>query len=233
MSLSIITDREIQFLNDSNRIEGIYEIDYKTKKFQDPEKGHFGAFLISQQIANEHKPLTAKIIRKWQELLTREQQGFTGDRIPEEEIGHLRGPSLHKNVRIGKHIPPHYDHVPVLLQTLIESINENLTKNREKYQTDDLAFSNFLGSSFLRFERIHPFGDGNGRTGRLLANYIATYCNRSILVFPSEMSLRNRYIEAHESEEAMSRYITDRMTQWQKDEPVAFASQGAHRKPSR
>lgn len=40
-----------------------------------------------------------------------------------------------------------------------------------------------------------------------IANYIASFCKRNILIFPSEYSLRNRYIKAHESEEAMSEYM--------------------------
>jgi len=203
--------RDVQFLNESNHIEGIYEIDYARAEFLDPNKGHFGAFVQSQQAALEHTPLSAKMIRCWQAMLGREQQQYTNDHIADEEIGHIRGPALQKNVRIGNHIPPHYDFVPLHLMNLIEDINEGLRKNHEIYKKDNGAFTQFLGSAFFRFEKIHPFGDGNGRTGRLLANYIATYCGRPFLVFPSEMSLRNRYIEAHDSEEKMAQYMLNHL----------------------
>jgi Fic family protein len=137
-------------------------------------------------------------------LLTREQLEI-GEHIEEEEIGHIRSSSLPKNVRIGSHIPPHYSHVPIRLDFLVEKINEGL-QNQKKLQ-DDAEYCKFLGESFQEFESIHPFADGNGRTGRLLANYIATYCGRPIIVFNAEMRERNRYYDAHESGQHMARFM--------------------------
>lgn len=210
MSLTIAPkNHELDFLNQSNLIECIDDINYTQKEFQDPEKGHFGAYVYSQQLADDHKPLTVKIIRKWQELIGREQQQYTRDDITEEKIGHIRGPSLPLIVRVGNRIPPHFETVPTLIQALIEDVNEDLEKNCEKYRTDDAAFSKFAAHYFWNFEMIHPFGDGNGRTGRILANYLATYCGRPIIVFPS--AERNTYMDAHKSEEAMSEYIADHL----------------------
>ncbi|CCB89172.1 Fic family protein [Simkania negevensis] len=212
-SISAVSNRTIQFLNESNYMEGIHEIDYANPTFQDPQKGHFGAFTLSQDAGRNHTPLSVKILRTWQALLGKEQQEQSGDHIDDREIGHIRGPSLQKNVRIGKHVPPSYERVPALLQCWVEDFNEDLAKNHEIYTKDDEAFANFAGSYFLRFERIHPFGDGNGRMGRLIANYISAYCNRPLLIFPAEYSLRNRYIEAHESEEAMINYFSQRIAE--------------------
>ena len=208
-----ISNRTSLFLNESNQMEGIHEIDYADPTFQDPSKGHFGAFTLSQEAARNRAPLSVKILRTWQALLGKEQKERSGDHIGDQEIGHIRGPSLEKNVRIGKHIPPRYERVPTLIQCWVDDLNEDLAKNHETYARNDKAFANFAGSQFLRFERIHPFGDGNGRMGRIIANYISTYCNRPLLVFPSEYSMRNRYIEAHDSEEAMASYFSKRMAE--------------------
>jgi Fic family protein len=197
----------IHFLKESNAIEGIHEIDYSSKAFQDPSKGHFGAFMLSQQAAEAYAPLTGKMIRQWQALLGKEQQQYTCDTIEDEELGRFRSPLLPKNVRVGKHIPPHYNEVGLYMSNYLEDVNADLRKNADLYREDDDAFAQFVGTWFLRFERIHPFADGNGRTGRLLANYFATYCDRPMIVFPSEMVMRNRYMKAHESEAAMTKYI--------------------------
>jgi Fic family protein len=201
-------ERMIQFLNESNRIEGIYEIDYHDTVFQKIDKGHFGALVDSQQLAVEQKPLTIRKIKEWQALLTREQKLFGHD-IEEKEIGHIRSHSLPKNVRVGSHIPPDYSDVPILLDFLVERINEGL-KDQEALK-DDAKYCEFLGRSFQEYESIHPFADGNGRSGRLIANYIATYCKRPIIVFDSEYSEKNRYYEAHKTGEKMAQFMAKKV----------------------
>ena len=42
------------------------------------------------------------------------------------------------------------------------------------------------------FEYLHPFRDGNGRTGRLVSNYILLRMNQPILIIPS--NFRQEYI---------------------------------------
>ena len=44
------------------------------------------------------------------------------------------------------------------------------------------------------YEYLHPFRDGNGRTGRLISNHILLRLGRPLLVIPSEW--RNEYIAA-------------------------------------
>jgi len=198
------------FLNESNKIEGIHAIDYRYPRYQIEGVGHFGAFVLSQEMAKKHEPLTVRVIKQWQKLITIEQIPC-GVPIAKDEIGHIRGPNLQKNVRIGTHIPSDYSEVPTLIETLMEDIKDDL-RNIDKY-TDDGEFSKLLGTRFLKFERIHPFTDGNGRVGRLLANYIATYCGRPIIVFNSELISRNRYIDAHASEEAMVAFMAQKIKQ--------------------
>lgn len=200
--------RMVDFLNESNGIESIKEINYYDLRYQKIANGHFGALVDSQQAALNHDPLTLKKIRHWQSLLTREQIPF-GHHIDENEVGHIRSYSLPKNVRIASHIPPDYSQVPTLLDYLIERINEGLA-NQEKLK-DDAAYCEFLGRSFLEFEKIHPFADGNGRVGRLIVNYIATYCHRPIIIFNSEMRERNAYYDAHDSAEGMVSFIAKKI----------------------
>ncbi len=64
------------------------------------------------------------------------------------------------SVRVGKHIPPPATDVSGLMFELLEWWNKRSTE-----------LSPVLSSAILhyRFEDIHPFADGNGRTGRALA----------------------------------------------------------------
>lgn len=63
-------------------------------------------------------------------------------------------------VRVGRHVPPPPDEVPGLMDDLLAWWNEESAK-----------WSPVITSAVVhyRFEEIHPFGDGNGRAGRMLA----------------------------------------------------------------
>lgn len=57
-----------------------------------------------------------------------------------------------------EHIPPAASEIPRLMSELLYS----------SYKSDDFVYD--LADFHIRYERIHPFEDGNGRTGRVLLN---------------------------------------------------------------
>lgn len=63
-------------------------------------------------------------------------------------------------IRGSEHIPPEPAKIPNLMNYFVYNYN---------HDTDDV-FSK-VAKYHIDFERIHPFEDGNGRTGRLLINY--------------------------------------------------------------
>ena len=67
--------------------------------------------------------------------------------------------------------------VPILTKNWIENLNDRL----ELCKTDDEKLLEIL-SSHIEFERIHPFIDGNGRTGRLIMLYLCFQENISPFV---------------------------------------------------
>ena len=66
---------------------------------------------------------------------------------------------------------------PVLTKNWIENLNCRL----ELCKTDDEKLLEIL-NSHIEFERIHPFSDGNGRTGRLIMLYLCFQENISPFV---------------------------------------------------
>lgn len=59
-----------------------------------------------------------------------------------------------------EHIPPEPQKIPNLMMYYIYNYNH-----------DEQNIFNKIARYHIEFERIHPFEDGNGRTGRLLINY--------------------------------------------------------------
>ena len=63
-------------------------------------------------------------------------------------------------IRGAEHLPPEANQVNQLMMQLVY-----------EYNHDEIEDSYFREAQFhIRFERIHPFEDGNGRTGRILIN---------------------------------------------------------------
>jgi len=92
-------------------------------------------------------------------------------------------------VRIGPHLPPDWQDINKLMQELISFIEEN-----KKINPVELA-----AIVHYRFEKIHPFGDGNGRIGRILMNYILWHSGYPMLII--EYTKRRSYYKALQKDE--------------------------------
>lgn len=75
------------------------------------------------------------------------------------EIGGYRTAQVF--IRGAEHIPPAPNQVPMLMKYFIDNYNNTVF--------DDIYER--VAHFHIEFERIHPFSDGNGRTGRLLICY--------------------------------------------------------------
>jgi Fic family protein len=105
-------------------------------------------------------------------------------------------------VRVGTHLAPDWQDVENLMKNFIEFINKN-----KKMNSVELA-----GRAHYQFEKIHPFGDGNGRIGRLLMNFILWHNGYPMLII--EYKKRRSYYKALQKDEEnfvsyfIRRYLT-------------------------
>ena len=112
--------------------------------------GHRDAFEYVVSLAGEKKPLTEHVIKEIHSLV------LMNDR---ENRGVYR--SVPVKIMGAQHTPPQPYLVPVQMEQLIADY-EDMKKR--------LHIVEAVAEFHLRFEGIHPFIDGNGRTGRLILN---------------------------------------------------------------
>lgn len=110
--------------------------------------GHKDAFYFVQDLVKEQEPLSESVIKQIHYLVLADKKEDRGvyRRVPVRIMG-------------AKHEPVQ----PYLIQPKMERLLEDYRNNTEHIITK-------LARFHIEFEGIHPFIDGNGRTGRLLVN---------------------------------------------------------------
>jgi len=91
-------------------------------------------------------------------------------------------------VRVGYYIAPDWQDVEKLMVDFVAFANKAKTNPVE-----------FAARAHYKFEKIHPFGDGNGRIGRLIMNQILWGMGYSMIVI--EYKNRKSYYKALEKDE--------------------------------
>lgn len=131
-----------EFIANSNAIEGYEYQDYRPGSHI--YDGHLAAFhhLIDSVKKNG---VTEEDILEAHRLLL------------EKEWAEIAGKYRLCGVRVGNHIAPAYYAIPGLMQAYVMFANQSETEKD-------------CWNSHFNFEDIHPFRDGNGRTGRSLLN---------------------------------------------------------------
>lgn len=101
-------------------------------------------------------------------------------------------------VRVGYYVAPDWQDVKKLMDGLVSFVNTS------KLHTVDLS-----AVAHYRFEKIHPFGDGNGRIGRLLMNHILWHSFYPMVIV--EYKNRKSYYKAlGKGEEGFKHYFVRR-----------------------
>lgn len=149
---------------------------------------HMKAYEIMTQ--SKKKVLDLNLIQEWHKI-----QFY---RTKSREAGIFRGKKLPYNVKVGesKHKPPRWNKV----ESELMKLNLWYMANRKK------SHPVYLSAKYhCWFESIHPFTDGNGRTGRLLMNFILHKNNYPM--FDIEPKQKAQYFNAEERSMVNHNYL--------------------------
>lgn len=135
--------------------------------------------ILFDKLKNNELHLEEKFIKRLNEVIN-------------QDIKNTKG---YRNVRViirgSEHIPPSSEQINSLMMYFIYNYNHD--------ENTDIFYK--IANYHLEFESIHPFEDGNGRTGRILINFELLKNNIPPIVIPKEEGtkyfefLRNKDIE--------------------------------------
>ena len=154
----------VEFTYDTNRIEGsalsLEDTRLLLTRGRTPAYKPIADTLETQKhatllrrLVNKPEPVDLTHLLRWHKELFGETKPDIAGRLRDFEV----------RIRGSEHIPPPALEVRPALIELIRSS----TRSRDRVHTVQRA-----GDFHFRFEHIHPFGDGNGRLGRLAMNLI-------------------------------------------------------------
>lgn len=103
--------------------------------------------LVFQNLKNKEE-FDERLIKKINETINKDIKDTEGYR------------TVQVFIRGSEHIPPEPEKIPNLMNYYMYNYNH-----------DEQGVFNKIAKYHIEFEKIHPFEDGNGRTGRLLLNY--------------------------------------------------------------
>lgn len=148
---------------------------------------HYNALLYVIDQANHKKPISIDLIQQIGAFVLK----GTGS-IYETVFGRIdasKGDFRKGNVVAGDTYFPNYDKVEKLMNELVSTLNQKMKQNLTLEEQLNLSFD-----AHFNMVSIHPFYDGNGRSSRLLMNYIQQYYNLPLAIVNSES--KTDYIKA-------------------------------------
>lgn len=179
---STLTEVETQLLLDENLTPKGKPLEHSLMV-----SDHYYALKFILEPANLTGPVSPQFIQQINSLVMKR----TGE-VVNTALGAVdcaKGELRKSNVTVGNSYPVSYDKVERLLNNLSARINETLSNSGNTMDMLNLSFD-----AHFDLVTVHPFYDGNGRTSRLIMNYLQNRNNLPLgLVFTEDKS---EYFEA-------------------------------------
>ena len=133
---------------------------------------------LKKEVKGKNLKLSISLIVRVHKIVTNIELGKYSGRFRDDQV-YIKTTTI---------IPPSYKNIIYLLNEEIKLYHER----KHKVYTDFERICLFKNA----FEKIHPFFDGNGRTGRILMNLLMIQCGYPYLTIPVE--LRADYFDSLE-----------------------------------
>lgn len=196
----------VDFICESDLIEGIHDdrTALRTQLAEKQEKGHAGALLLLESSALEKQRFLDKdLVCKVQGLITSEQHLKPGGpRLEKEFIGRYRKVMVFIGGRPGC--------LPGMIEESMSALIEQIVAWQKN--TTQLSLEGNIrriADFHFDFEEIHPFADGNGRTGRALVYYLFRWMEANPFIFTHHDRFET-YYPAFRARELMETYFLKR-----------------------
>jgi Fic family protein len=178
--------------------------------------GHREAFNFILSLAEDKTPLSERLIKEIHSLVLMNDS---------QNKGVYR--SVPVTISGAAHNPPQPYLIAPQMETLISEYGDILRSDQNKHILK--AVSEF----HLRFEAIHPFIDGNGRTGRLILNL--ELIKAGLLPVSIKFTDRRKYydcFEAYDENKSGADLLTNLIAEYEREELMRYISiiEDAHRK---
>lgn len=116
---------------------------------------HRDAFQLLESELKADPPLSISLIKSFHKVLT--------DRLQYDNGQYKESSNAILGTNVETATP---EETPFLMEQLVENYNFRVDNATTKKEIIDS-----IADFHMQFERIHPFSDGNGRTGRMIMNY--------------------------------------------------------------
>lgn len=126
---------------------------------------HHKALALTLELAQKKTPISVSLIQQIAAAVMQSTGATHNTPLGTYDVS--KGDLRLNNVRAGEQYFVNYDKVPFLVEKLATHLQSHVLQ--VKSLTDSLRLS---FEAHFELVSIHPFGDGNGRTSRLLMNFI-------------------------------------------------------------